>query len=452
MNITLEKSSNVDAILKVSLQEADYQASVDKKLKDYRKKANFKGFRQGMVPMSLVQKLVGKSILIDEVNHTLGHAVNDYIKENKLQIVGDPMPNREEAAKIDWNTQKDFEFSYELGLAGDFTVDIASIPAVNAYEIEVSQESIAKAIDDVRNRYSENAHPESVEAGDMVFGQLVQESTSFDKQTGLPTKKMSANGVAQLAGKNKGESVTLDILSLFDDSKDLALAIGVPKDEIEGVSGEFVFTIEDIIRSVPAELGQELYDKAFGEGKVTNEDEMIAEITKILSENYQRESAYLTRYTAEKSVIDSANIELPRVFLKKWLTEINEGKVTEEQIDNEFEMVLKDIRWSLVKNRIAQDADIKVDYEQVIAATKDMIKAQFGGYSSADLGEEFYDRMASNYLADKNDLKGSQDRFMQMYERAFSDKVGEYIAETITKVSQKTDIESFQKIAEETYA
>jgi trigger factor len=441
MNISLEKSTPVNARLVVSIAEADYKPQVDKKLKDYRKQANIKGFRPGMVPAQLIQKMYGKSILIDEINQMLGKTVQEYIRENSLSIVGDPMPAQEEQDRIDWDNQKDFDFAYDLGLAGEFTVDFDKIPAVKTYDIQAGEKELNETLENIMKNGGEQTHPDSVEDGDMIFGTFTQ--GEWTEKSAIPMKSIKDEAKATFIGAAKDTTLTFDVQDTFVDEKSIELATG----NKDGLTGEVSFVIEDITRTGAAEMNQAFFDKILGEGKVSSEEEFRAEVMNIIQSNYKRESEYLLKIDSEKALLDNVSIELPEEFLKNWLVTINEGKFTPEQIDADFDNVKKDLRWTLIKNEIATKNDIKVEYEEVLAKTKDMIRGQFGmmgGMGNDNSMDEMIDRIATGYLTDKN----KQDNFRKMFDEVFTAKISDAIVANM-KIENKTiDVEEFKQIAD----
>ena len=441
MNISLEKSTPVNARLVVSIAEADYKPQVDKKLKDYRKQASIKGFRPGMVPTQLIQKMYGKSILIDEINQLLGKSVQEYIRENKLSIVGDPMPAQEQQDIIDWDSQKEFEFAYNLGLSGEFTVDFDKIPAVKSYDIKSGEKELNETLENIMKNGGEQINPDTVEDGDMIFGTFTQ--GEWTEKSAIPMKSIKDEAKATFIGAAKDVTLTFDVQDTFVDEKSIELATG----NKTGLIGEVSFVIEDITRTAPAEMNQAFFDKILGEGKVSSEEEFRAEVTNIIQSNYKRESEYLLKIDAEKALLDNVSIELPEEFLKNWLVTINEGKFTSEQIDADFENVKKDLRWTLIKNEIATKNDIKVEYEEVLARTKDMIRGQFGmmgGMGNDNSMDEMIDRIATGYLTDKN----KQDNFRKMFDEVFTAKISDAIVANMKIETTTIDVEEFKQIAD----
>jgi trigger factor len=442
MNIVLEKSSNVNAKLIVSITEADYKPEVDKTLKDYRKRANIKGFRPGMVPAELVKKMYGKAILVDEINKLLGNKVQEYIRDNSLKTVGDPLPIREDQYLIDWDNQKDFDFGYEIGLAGDFTIDFTALPAVKSYIITASEKELDETIERIINSYGEQIHPDSVEDGDMIFGTFAQ--GEWTSKSAIPMKSIKDEAKATFIGVAKDATVTFDVDTTFIDEKSKELATDRKGDS--PLTGEVSFLVEDITRQGKAEMNQELFDKILGEGKVTTEEDFRKEVLTIISNNYNREASYLAKIDAEKMLLENVKIELPEDFLRRWLIEINEGKFTPEQIDADFDNVRRDVSWNLIKTEIASKHDIKVDYPEVLAAAKSSFAQQFGAYG--DLNDPQFDglldKLATNHLTDKE--KG-QENFMATFNLVYGEKISDVIINSVTIETKEIDADEFKEIA-----
>jgi len=451
VDITLEKASDTNASLKITLTPADYKPEVDKKLKDYGRKVQLKGFRPGHVPASLVQKMYGKSILVDEINSMLSKTVSQYIRDNKLQVVGDPVPNREEADAIDWDNQTDFAFSYTLGLASEFDIDFNDLPSVTQYEIQAGDAEINSTIAELQQRFHTHSHGEEVADGDTIYGELNQVSapegaTGFSAKTAFPMAKMADDAKGQFIGKKKGDVITFVLEQAFPDEKARANATGAKVEEVANLTGEFTFAIDDITRHEPAELNQELFDKVLGAGAVSDEEQFRAKVAEIIQSNYARETAQLLRLDIEKTLLDSTPILLPDEFLKNWLMEVNEGKFTPEQIDEQYDDFTKSVKLQLIKNKIAEKADIKVDFEEVMEATRQMVREQFGFASSEDAEmNQTIDRIARNYLMDE---KNNGQNYTSTFNRVYDDKVIDYAKTQLTLATQEVTVDEFKALVE----
>lgn len=446
MDITLEKASDTNASLKIVLTPDDYKPEVDKKLKDYGRKVQLKGFRPGHVPASLIQKMYGKSILVDEINSMLSKTVSEYIRENKLQVVGDPVPNREEADAIDWDNQTDFAFSYTLGLASEFDIDFNDLPSVNQYDIQAGEAEVNSTVADLQQRFHTHTHGDEVADGDTIYGELKQVNGDFTAKTAFPMNQMAEEAKPTFIGKKKGEVVTFTLEQAFPDEKARANATGVKKEEAAELTGEFTFEIDDVTRHVPAELNQEFFDKVLGVGAVESEEQFREKVIEIIKGNYARESAQLLRLDIEKMLLDNTPILLPDEFLKNWLLEVNEGKFTPEQIDEQYDDFTKSVKLQLIKNKIADKADIKVDFEEVLEVTRQMVREQFGFMNSEDDEmNKTIDRIARNYLLDE---KNNGQNYTSTFNRVFDDKVIDYAKSQLTITIQEVTVDEFKALVE----
>ncbi|GAB3313796.1 trigger factor [Larkinella ripae] len=445
MEIALEKSTETNASLKIKLTKTDYQPEVDKKLKDYGRRASIKGFRPGKVPASLIQKMYGRSVLVEEINELLKNTVNNYIRDNKLQIVGDPLPDREQADAIDWDSQNEFEFNYNLGLASDFEVDFSALPPVPAYEIEAGETELNNTIEELKTRFSGHAHAEESAEGDMIYGELKQpakeDGEPFETKTALPTKQIAADELAQFIGLKKGDTVTFDIQKTFPDEKSRGLATGLKGEEAAELEGEFTFTVEDVTRNEPAEIGQEFFDKVLGKDAVETEEQFREKVLEIIKGNYGRESVTLQRIDIEQALLDTITISLPDDFLKQWLLATNEGKVTEAEVEEQYDAFARSVKLQLIKNKIASENEINVAYEDVLNVTRGMVREQFGFYGDDEQMNQSIDKIAQQYLMDE---KGNN--YMQMYNRIADDKVIELIKDKLTLEPKTISVDEFKEL------
>ncbi|KAA9354677.1 trigger factor [Larkinella humicola] len=445
MEIALEKSTETNASLKIKLSKSDYQPEVDKKLKDYGRRASIKGFRPGKVPTSLIQKMYGKSVLVEEINELLKNTVSNYIRDHKLQVVGDPLPDREQADAIDWDSQNEFEFNYNLGLASDFEVDFDALPPVPSYEIQAGETELNSTIEELKTRFSGQAHVEESAEGDMIYGELKQQAKEdgepFATKTAFPTKQIAAEELPKFVGLKKGDTVTFDIQKTFVDEKARALATGLKGEEAANLEGEFTFTVDDITRSEPAEIGQEFFDKVLGKDVVETEDQFREKVLEVIKGNYGRESATLERLDIEQALLDNITIGLPDDFLKQWLLSTNEGSVTEAEVEEQYDAFARSVKLQLIKNKIASQNEINVTYEDVLNVTRGMVREQFGFYGDDESMNQSIDKIAQQYLMDE---KG--ENYMKMYNRLSDDKVIELIKSKLTLEPRTVSVDEFKEL------
>jgi trigger factor len=445
LEITLNKKNNTEGLIKIRLTEGDYQPHVEEKVKDYAKKANIKGFRQGKVPTGVIKKMFGKSILVEEVNHLLSHKLSDYIKENNLKILGEPLPDQQKAMTIDWDTQKSFEFDYEIGMVEDFNYDLSSKVKIKSYPIEVDAKTIDETVSDLKKRFGKVSYPETSEASDNLFGELRSADPDFKKEHAfIGIENVEKKEQKKFIGLAKDGQVEFEISKVFSDPKYVAQLLGISPEEAKNAKGKYILKVETISRTEPAELNQELFDRVFGKELVKTEEEFISKIRETISENYKRESDHFFEHHIEDYYVAHTDINLPDNFLKSWLKASSRGEVTDEVLEKEFDLYKRGLKWDLVKNRIAEDNKITVEADEVRAKAKDLIIAQFGGQAFAEQISDRLDGIADNYLQNENGQN-----FMKLYNQLRAEKILKLIREKITVDEKKVTVDEFKKIVEE---
>ncbi len=426
MDITLDKISTAEASIKIKLNEADYQKNFEDKLKDYSKKASIKGFRPGKVPPALIKKLYGKSILAEEINNILVKSLTDYIKENDIKIIGDPLPS-EQDREIDWETQKEFEFEYNVGLVDDFKYDLDF--KVTKYVIKLSDKELAENVDNLRSQYGKMLNPEVSEEGDSLYGTLSQESSGFSKDSILAIDKLNKKSRSKFIGLKKDDSVSFELKSLFTEKTDLEVFTNKSEEELKELKGEFLFTVKNINRTEPAELNEEFFDKIFGPGKIKTEQEFKDKFREVAEENLNKEAGYFLQQEIQKKLTESTKLNIPSDFYKKWLLKTQEN-LSQEQLEKDFEHYLRDLKWTLIKNKIADDLDVKVEHQDVIEKTKKLFREQFGGAMNEEM-EQHLDEFANNYLN-----RNEGENYYQMFSQARTEKIMQSMIEKV-KISEK---------------
>ncbi|MBN8577034.1 MAG: trigger factor [Cytophagales bacterium] len=445
MNITLDKQSTTDGVIKIAVSENDYQPKVEEKVKDYARKANIKGFRQGKVPTGVIKKMFGKSILVEEVNHLVSHSVSDYIRDQKLRILGDPMPNQEKAFGIDWDSQKDFEFEFQIGMVEDFSVDLSSKVKVKSHPITVDKAVIDETLEDVKQRFGKVTYPETVEAGCNLYGEISKVGEVENRGSYIILDKVAKKEQKKFIGLKKDDTVTFEIEKTFDDVKSKAQALNLAEEEAEKVTGTYSLKITTISRVEPAAIDQELFDKVFGPNTVKTEEEFIEKIKFTISENYNRETEHLLDHEIQHYYVDHTKISMPEGFLKNWIKSSSNGEVTDEVLEKEFNSYRDSLKWDLIKNKIAEDKEIKVEGDEVREKAKQFIMDQFGGPAIASqLGDKLND-IANNYLSGQD---GKGENFMKIYNQLRTEKILKVIKENISVSEKPVSLEEFKKLAE----
>lgn len=446
MEITLDKKNNTEGLIKIKVSEVDYQPKLEEKVRDYARKANIKGFRAGKVPTGVIKKMFGKSILAEEINYLLSHKLSDYIKEKNLKIIGEPLPNHEKANAIDWETQKDFEFEYQIGMVEDFTYELSNKVKIKSFPIEVDEKVIQETIADLTKRFGKVSYPETSEVGDTLFGALTPvDSEGFKNESvTIPVEKVAKKEQSKFIGVKKGDELAFDIQKIHDDISLTAQLLDVSEDVAKKASGQYVLKVENISRVEPAAINQELFDRVFGKDTVTTEEDFKNKVKETIGNNYKRESDYFLEHHIEDHFLNTTKINLPEGFLKNWLKATSEGKVTDEVLANEFDSYSRNLKWDLIKSKIAEDTKISVDAEEVKVRAKEVIVSQFGGAAFAEQLQDKLDAIADNYLSHENGQN-----FMRLYTQLRNDKIMKHIREHVTLVEKKVNVDEFKKIVQE---
>ncbi|MTI21297.1 trigger factor [Fulvivirga sp. RKSG066] len=441
MDITLDKKSSTEASIKVTLKESDYQPNVEEKVKEYAKKANIKGFRPGKVPTGLIKKMYGKSIIVEEVNSILSKSLQEYIKENNIQLIGEPLPDMEKASQIDWENQKDFEFDYNIGLVDEFDYDLSNKQKVKSYKIELDKKALDETLENVKKQFGESTNPEVSEEGDAFYGELKQVEGELSKEGVIQWDDLDKKEHKKFTGVKPGDIVELDIQKAFKDHATIAHLLDVGHEKAKELTGKFTFIINKINRIEPAELNQDLFDKVFGKDSIKSEEEFVEKVKNTVEENYNRETDHLLDRDIKDHFVKNTKIEIPVEFLKTWLLQSNEGKVTAEDIEKEIDEYVKQLKWDLIKNKIAEKSEIKVENEEVVDKAKNMILQQLGGQGMAEQMKDHLDSFADNYLKGENGQN-----YMKVFGEVRDEKILNHIKDEITITEKKVTLDEFQKI------
>ena len=416
MKITQEKKDDLNALLKINLSSKDYQQKVNDVIKNYCKTANVPGFRKGKVPAGQIKKMYGKSILVDEVNKLLQDSIYKYITENKIEVLGNPLPLEN---NIDWENSVDFEFKFEMGLAPDFKVDLDKKVKFNFYKIKADKKMIDHYSNDVAKRYGSMIHPDISEENDLILGDFVQlENKKNILEGGISHTAsvaldviMDKKSKKSLIGVSKDSEVIIRINKNF--SKDVSHMLNINKEQADLLDSNFKFTVKNISRMNPSDLNQDLFDKVFGKGSVNNKKEFRSKIQDEIEKSFIVESDRKLKNDIVLHLINKLNLKLPDEFLKKWLLQTNDKNLTSEQIEAEYTQYSKSLRWQLIENKIIKENNLEVTNEDVLNHTKDMIKQNFAQYGQKAPEENKLTEIAGKVLENEDERKKV---FNQLYD------------------------------------
>lgn len=440
MEITLDKKDKTQASIKISLKEVDYQPAVTQKIKEFSKKANIKGFRQGKVPLGLVKKMYGKSILAEELNKILSDQLNSYIKQSDLQILGEPLPKEEGFESLDLDSQKDFEFEYNIGFATEFDLPIDSKLKIEKNTIKVDDKVIQETIENIQRQFGEISNPDSVEEKDVLHGTILSAENDIDKEIAIDLKETEKAITKKMVGMKLEESLDFDPKKLYIDSHKLHHQLGISHDSFEAIKGKFSFKLKALDRTSLAEINQDLFDKTFGEGLVKDEAEFKSKVTEAVGGNYKQEEENFLINKIRETLVEKAKIDLPDEFLKNWLMKTNDN-ITPEMLEAEYKLYANELKWSLIRNKISKSQDLNVENEEVLAEAKNMIRAQFGQAGMMGQLEDQLDTFANNYLQGENG-----ENYMKIYNQVMGGKVFDYIKATISIKEKAISLDDFRKL------
>lgn len=449
MNITRENIDDLNAVLKVEISKTDYEEKVENVLKDYRKKANIKGFRPGMVPIGLVRKMYGKAVQIDEINKVVTEGIQKYITDEKIEILGDPLPKTDEENNIDFDTQEDFTFSFELGLSPVFELNLSKKNKVNQYQIAIEDKMRNDYTENYTRRFGELRSAEETGEKDVIkgkleaiteSGELIPEGITVDT-TSLSIDIIKDDEIKKLfTGKGLNEYVDFDIRKAFPNDTEVAGLLHRKKEDTEGIEGNFRFTISEISRFHPAELGPELYNRIYGEGVVSTEEEFSKKIDEEISANLKRESDYRLMIDLKALAQEKTEFQLPEEFLKKWLLRVND-KTTAEQIEKEFDSFRNDLKWQIIRNKVARDNEVKITEEELLKEAENITRLQFQQYGLFYATDEQISNYARETLKREDDAKRIADKIIE-------EKVIEIFKEMVKLEEKEVSLEEFNKLYE----
>ncbi|MEJ2163750.1 MAG: trigger factor [Robiginitalea sp.] len=410
MNITKEQIDDLNAVLKVEITQEDYKDKVDQILKDYRKNANIPGFRKGQVPMGLIKKQYGRAVLVDEVNKLIQNNLNNYLVEEKLDVLGNPLPKQQD--NFNWEADQ-LAFEFELGLAPDFEVVLKGKKAIPHYKIVADKKMIDDQMNRIQKQYGKLVTKNEVGKEDEVTGTFLNEESEINQKTTLELSKIkSKKALNALIGSKAGDSVTLKTKGLFKEDYLLPSSLGLPREKAEGLNIDVNFTIEEINERQPAELNKELFDRLFGPGQVQSEEEMRDKI-KIDSESqFQQQSDQKLLNDITENLIENTKFDLPTEFLKKWMQTTGEKLLSEEEANDEFERTEKGLRYQLIEGKLIKEHGLDLQFDELKEFAKGFIKSQMAQYGQSNPKDEDLEAIAARVMSNQDEVKRLSEQLM----------------------------------------
>ncbi len=448
MNIIREDVDALNAVLKVEVAPADYEGKVKETLDNYRKNAKVPGFRAGHVPMGLVKKQYGKAVLSEELNKVVNASLQKFITENKIEILGNPIPAKDGEFKGDFDKPDTFEFTYELGLAPEFKISLSGKNKYDYHKVKIDKKLIDQQINDLRKRYGKLVSSEEVKEGDMILGQFVELNDDESIKEGgiLHSSTISMEFVEdkkvakKLLGMKVDEKLIVNPTSVSKGGKDTAAMLGIKEDELANISDKFQLTITEIKGMELAELNTELYDKLFGEGAVKDEKELRDRIKTDLEGMFSNDSDKLLTRAVYEDLLAKTKVDLPDTFLKRWIKLSNEKEITDEQIEAEYDGYAKGLKWQLIQGKIFKDNEIKLENEEVINFTKSLLVSNYAQYGMPAPEDKELTASAMQVLQ-------NQEEANRIYDMLAEQKLTTYFKDTVKLTDKEISYDEFVEMA-----
>ncbi len=448
MNITQEKIDTLNSVVTVKIKPEDYTERVEKAIKDQAKKAKIPGFRPGMVPPSHIKRMYGKSILVDQINTMLSESLNSYLTDNKIEVLGQPLPKPDEK-EFNWDYTDEFEFNYELGLAPEFNVNVSSSDNVISFDIKVDEETLASRIKNLRKSYGKMTNPDVSAEGDVLFTELKQLSAAGSIfEGGIANDKASIRLdlikdeeiKKSLIGLKKDDVLIFDVTKAFaGDAAQISKLLNINEEDAADLKSTFQLMVKNVNRLEEGDLNQEFFDKLFGGGEVTTEEEFKARIIKELEDMMVQNSEQKLQNDLYKIILDKVKFELPDEFLKRWLKATNEN-LSQDDLEKGYNDFAQNLKWTLIENKIIKQNNVEVKYEDVFQTAKLRLDAQFRIYSPQPVAEEQLGQYTVQFLQNKENAN-------KIFEEVKAQKVFEYLKTVVTLDRQEIEYNKFLELS-----
>ncbi len=442
MNISHQNIDDINANIQVEIAPEDYNPQVDKAIKDQAKQAKLPGFRPGMVPTAHIKRMYGKAILFDEINKIINDKIAEYIGEQKLEVLGQPLPKEEDKdGQYNWDFKDTFKFDYEIGLAPQFEIPFSAETEFTEYDIKADDATLAERIKNLRRSYGKMTNPEVSEEGDVLYATLKQDKEDgIEKTTSIRTDIVEDAKIKKaLVGLKKDDAVKVDVKKAFN-TADLARILGITEDEAENLDvTKFELTVKNINRLEESDLNQEFFDKLFPAGEVTTEEQFNKKVREEVENLFKQNSAQKLRNDMYTFGMDKVDAKFPEDFLKKWLKATNPN-LDATEIEEGFEDFLNNLKWTIIENRIVTANNLEVKYDEVVDLAKERIYAQIKMYN---INEEPTDEQLQQFAMQ---LLGDREQANRLFEEVKALKVFDQLKDSVKIKSKKIDFDKFEKL------
>ncbi len=455
MTVTEEKVDNLLSKVRVNLKKEDYEPNIRKQIKTLAKQVSVKGFRPGMVPLDMVKKMYGNSVLVEELNKVLNDEVYKYINDNKIEIIASPIPASGQKLDIDIASLKDIDFSFELAIAPNVDLSFIDNSAFTKYRIKAEEKMLDEEALRIQKRFATYEYPEVVGETDVLtfsIEELNEDGTPKEggqnTVTTLSPDLLKYSAKAKVLPLKKQESFEYDVFDLMDRERhEVAKNILNMNDltKLDEVGNKFKLTLNNITRSVPAVINEEFFVKVYGENGPKTEEEMRANIKSDLEAYFDGQTDSYLVNDIYKVIIEKANFPLPDEFLKRWIDVTNEKPISAEEIEKDYPGFAKSLRWSLVQRKVIADNGIEISNEEVTDKVRANLIQQLYGYGMKNIGEDWVEQFVQKQLADKKVVS-------QTREQLFEDKVLNYIKSKVQLTEKDTTLDEFKVLVEKVNA
>ena len=448
MKVIREEIDALNAVLTVKISSEDYQGKVKQALEKYRKNAKIPGFRPGHVPFGLVQKQYGKAVLAEELNKLTSDSLHSYITENKLEILGNPIPKPDAEVKGNFDQPGDFEFSFEIGYSPKFDLPISSKTSFDYNKVNIDKNLIDKQVEDLRRRYGKLMSSELSDTKDMLIGSFAELEDSGDlKENGVShTATISLEFIEDektvnlFVGKKVGEVIQIDPRLVSKGEKDLASMLGISEEQLLTISKLFQFSITEIKRMEMADLNQELFDKLFLPGEVKSENELRERISVDLEKMFSSDTDRMLTRDVYNFLMDKTKVEFPESFLKRWIKLSNEKPLTDEELDRDFSNYLLSLKWQMIQTKIFKDNNIHLNNQEVIEFTKELLAGNYAQYGIPAPDDAELTETAVKLLKNKEQSNG-------IYDKLAEKKLTEYFKTAVSLKTKEVKYDDFLELA-----
>jgi trigger factor len=448
MNVTRQEVNAETALLKVIVSPADYQTKVSASLEKYRKQAKIPGFRPGKVPMGMVQKQYGRAILAEEMNKLVSDALYKYIAENKLEILGNPIPQEGSEVTGDFNNPADFEFTYEIGYSPAINLDLSNKSKYDYIKVKIDNTLVDKQVEDLRRRYGKLVSSDTVSEKDMILAQFVELDENGEIKAGgiMHSSTTSMEFVEDkdtqkaLLGKKIGDKVTVSASTITRGEADKAALLGIKVEELAAHGDSYQMTINDVKVMELADLNEELFARLFPDNQVKTEKDLRERISADLAGMFGSDSDRLLTRTIYRDLLDKTTVKLPDNFLKRWIQLSNEKPISAEQVEADYATYSKDLKWQLIQGHIFKANDIKVDQNDALEFTKGLIVNQYAQYGIPAPEDAQLVSQAQQALKDRNEAN-------RIYDMLAEAKLTEFFKSTVKLTDKEMSYDAFVELA-----